>query len=541
MKKSICAIALSVFSIALFTACGAGEEPAVESQVVQVTPEEVRPQGEVAILNYEVKYQSGTFTMEDYRELAVLYEEQGFFRKQRDMLEQSFRLYGEAEDFETLQKIYVNLAEEEADVLAEAELMLQNLETPGYFAESIHQLGTEEWFDTLMPKMKEGVRNYYLEQDGERKLVIRVGYETADTASEGAESTGEQEKKPVPYSLVWYHGEEDKLTLIARKGGVVQVLEAGYENQAYNGGFTLWLLDGSSGSIVKETGNFHEGIYAGEYTVDIYQGQAAGDPYDLWNNREAMEYTTYSDEADSEGVGQLEQFAIHLPAYPEFVSYEVKEDLEGSVLGDVEKAPKMRVFDGELQWFDGTYWVSIGKVEQLEKEDPFYMYAKQDESLIQEEIADSGLDLGNISTPDPENEKEPETKPETKPENKPSTTAKPSTTTKPNTSQTTTPQGTQKPAVTPPAQTTPPATVTPPENDRDEEDDDDDAGDSDSGDNSGSDDSGSDGGSEDSGDDGGSDDSGDSGSDGGSDDGGSDDSGDDDSNDADVEWSEDIM
>ena len=156
-------------------------------------------------------------------------------------------MYGEEEDFERLQKIYVNLAEEEEAVRAEAELMLQNLETSGFFAESIHQLGTEEWFSTLMPKMKEGVRNYYLERDGEVKLVIRAGYE-----------------EDVCVSTVWYHGEDDKLTLLTRKGSVVQVLETGYAEQAYNGEFALWLLDGSSGSIVKETGNFASGIYTGE-------------------------------------------------------------------------------------------------------------------------------------------------------------------------------------------------------------------------------------------------------------------------------------
>ena len=35
---------------------------------------------------------------------------------------------------------------------------------------------------------------------------------------------------------------------------------------------------------------------------------------------------------------------------------------------------QIRIFDGEIQWFDGKYWVSAGNVKEMAKQDPFAAY-----------------------------------------------------------------------------------------------------------------------------------------------------------------------
>lgn len=63
-----------------------------------MTPVEAQPmlsELELEILNLETKYNKGEFTQEDYLSLADAYNRAGYIRKQRDMLEQDYRLYAD--------------------------------------------------------------------------------------------------------------------------------------------------------------------------------------------------------------------------------------------------------------------------------------------------------------------------------------------------------------------------------------------------------------------------------------------------------------
>ena len=90
---------------------------------------------------------------------------------------------------------------------------------------------------------------------------------------------------------------------------------------------------------------------------------------------------------------------IGLETRPEYTSYEVTEDMtaennantaEGTgaatdggengnaadnTTGAIDSdTPQIRIFDGEVQWFDGKYWVSAGNVKEMAKQDPFAAY-----------------------------------------------------------------------------------------------------------------------------------------------------------------------
>ena len=149
---------------------------------------------ELEILNLETKYNKGEFTQEDYLSLADAYNRAGYIRKQRDMLEQDYRLYADEEAFAALQELSVNLEEETEGIRSRAQEMLNDLELPEYLDESVNLIDSGDWFSTMMPKLKEGQRSYYLERDAQPLFYAQVGY------------TGEGQR----FSKVWYTGSENK-------------------------------------------------------------------------------------------------------------------------------------------------------------------------------------------------------------------------------------------------------------------------------------------------------------------------------------------
>ena len=162
---------------------------------------------ELEILNLETKYNKGEFTGADYLALADAYSRAGDIRKQRDMLEQDYRLYEDADAFSTLQGLSVNLEEETEEIRSRAQEMLNDLELPEYLDESVNLIDSADWFSTMMPKLKEGQRSYYLERDAQPLFYAQVGY------------TGEGQR----FSKVWYTGSETK-RFLSQEGATIRLV-----------------------------------------------------------------------------------------------------------------------------------------------------------------------------------------------------------------------------------------------------------------------------------------------------------------------------
>lgn len=422
LKKYIILMFCAIFA-ALLGGCGDDDKLQAEgslSSVVTLEGEPVISETEQAIKDYELRYSTGEFTMEDYYALSELYREQGLIRRQRDMLEQSYRLYDDAQAFEALQNIYVNLEEEEEAVRSEAQLMQQNLELEEYLDESVSLISSGQWMETMMPKLYEGARNYFLQSEGNTVLTLQAGYD----------------RQGVPFSKVWYFGTDGKVTLLQRKGNTVQMLNTQMTESGYNGAFEAWACEGDTGNVLYEQGTFVNGLYAGDYMAKLHTGTEGSDVFSLWSNRQGMEYIVYSGHFDEQGNTTVEQLAENhklsggeenagyvIYAYdeqkenclfmateegieptahaftakdmgwessPEFTAYEVKQTQQESSSQEGENPAsqenddentasgllKVRIFDGEVQCLvDGT-WLNMGSVAQLEKEDPFRIYAE---------------------------------------------------------------------------------------------------------------------------------------------------------------------
>lgn len=544
--KKITILAAGMFTGAAMVLTGCGDGSGQEERgrgTLEAQP--MLSSLETEIVNLETKYSEGELTGEEYLILAKDYNESGRVREERDLLEQSYRLYDDAEAFQLLQTLTVNLVEEEPQLKQTAETLSASLTQDDTVGEAIQTLTGEEWFRTMMPKLREGQRSYYLDGDGE--LYFQVGY-----GADGAEVT-----------KVWYAAGGRSIFLQNTENTLKIVICTGDAIESY-------YLDAGTGSVTREQGTMKNDVLTGEYICDIYSGEAFVDLYSLWNSRGGLEYTIYQGEFDDagqtlvkqpgeaelkkllegsgyqkavlyaydaaasrclwqglDGEDTVESYSfggdmLGLQSVPEYTAYEAQpmaeqneEETSGASGETADNIARVRVFDGEIQWYDGKYWVSAGKAADLIQEDPFLAYEEREKpygtQAASAQSAEGGSSAGeikvaagnkNVGTITIESNK-----PAVDNKNKTgtTTTAKPAATPKPST----TPQ--------PSAETT--TTNSNTDNTSSNNSNSNDSGNSDSGNNS-------DGGSSDSG---------------SSDNGGGSDSGSGSGGDVDVEWSPDIM
>lgn len=462
------ALTISAIIAVSLTACGDGSDSSADAALTPVEAEPILSDLELEILNLETKYNKGEFEQADYLALADAYHRAGYIRKQRDILEQDYRLYNDTDAFAALQELSVNLEEETDSIRERAQEMQHDLELPEYLDESVNLIDSEDWFLTMMPKLKEGQRNYYLEQDSEPLLYVQVGYTEEGQCFSKVWYTGSQadrfliqegatirmvtvtpagtaEDTTAPESGTEEGAGTDAATATESLAADIQdtaapTADAPANTEAWNGSFEAWTMDCADGNIIHEQGTLQNGVLTGEYTCDVCNGDGPLEAYSLWSSREEREYITYTGTFDAEGKILTEQPSedakkkllegteyidlilyaydaagenclwqgigagktaedycfgqemIGLEIRPEYTGYEVVADMTDTTTNGADSAdntdnaadgttgdtagsdPKIRIYDGEVQWFDGTYWVSAGSVRDMAKQDPFAAY-----------------------------------------------------------------------------------------------------------------------------------------------------------------------
>ena len=383
-----------------------------QEEAVDVAPpeEEKNP-----IEEYEIKYASGEFTVEDYKELAELYAKEGMVKRQRDLLEQCYRLYDDAQCLDLLKAITVNIEEESDTIKAEAERLLTNLNTPEYLDEAVGMLLSSDWQSIMMPKLREGSRRYYMtDAEGKLELCFEAGYD------EGGKE----------YSNVWYMADDGNVKCIMRSVDSIQMLVTQVVDGKYQGDFESWLCMAESGDIYHEKGTFEKGLCAKDYTAQVKYGHEATDLFALWSNREDMDMTEYTGCFGDGGVTSVtqpadgqknvvnggngeEKFVVYAYAadkngylfmntaegteaasfvfdysvfgmepYPEVILYEPQPETDSAERqGQTvdSKDVKVRVYDSNIEWFDGSRWYVLGEVSEYMKQDPLLAYEQEPE------------------------------------------------------------------------------------------------------------------------------------------------------------------
>ncbi len=403
MKMKIPALLLAALMLAaLLGACGGDTS---ESESVPVVDSSVPAPPPPPTLEEQIAAAEQALALEgtpaQYQALAQMYAQAGMVRKQRDLLERNYRLTGDGPSFESLQGMAVNLKEESSSVQAAAQRLRQYLAAEEYLPEAVALVIAPEWLPTMMPKLSEGRRVYYLQENG-WELVFEVGY---DAQNDG-----------LPYTRAWhYTPESGQVLCLVQQGDAVQTVQTTLENGQYNGAFTAWLCVASAGAVYSEAGTFAAGVLTGEFTSLLYEEDGEIDLYQLFATRaqlteNALEYTG-SFEAGLSGLNQPGVpaegdeddfgFAVYggnangnylfynllqgdaasgfvfdaaflgLTPYPAYTPYDPVPELplQGEVTVDLSQM-QVRVYDGEVQWFDGRNWHNVGAAQDLIAGDP---------------------------------------------------------------------------------------------------------------------------------------------------------------------------
>lgn len=398
------------------TGTGEGEADTENSDFEEQGGESLSPTA-AAIADYEERYSTNGLNSEEYRELAQLYMQNGQIKKQRDMLEQCWRMYGDQEAFALLQDITVNAQEEGTALQQQAELLMQNLDIPEYRNEAASVIYSQDWFQIMMPKLKEGKRNYYYETQGADGVMVW---------STGYDLTGRT------YTNVWYrHGEE--MVILRQTPESIQMVTTGFSNGKYQGAFESWLCVAASGDVRHETGTFTDGLVTGAFSASVHSGTEPLDLIALWATRLQMDFTVYTGNFDENGVTTLEQpdsdrrdtksggqegkeqviyaytedesgylflnvnegtaasdqvFTAQLLGAPEYPAFGFYAPVQQSISNDSVKEVqinaadvKIRIYDSNLEWFDGTRWHTAGTVEEYEAQDPFQSYTGRENEV----------------------------------------------------------------------------------------------------------------------------------------------------------------
>lgn len=432
-----------------------------------------------SILLYEELYASGSADAEDLRTLADLYVQAGLPMNQRSILEQSYRLFQDEEALTLLSSVTVNIREENNTIQEMAATLITNLTTGQYLDEAVSTLNSEECFLTLMPKLTVGCRRYYLESETGYTLCIEAGYDENNNR----------------YTAIWLTDAKGNVLHLKQTADSIYLLQTTLKDGVYQGAFETWLCQASDGNVYHEQGFYDNGFCSGEYSCDVFFGAGTTDLFSLWCNRNDFPFTSYYGLFDSEGRTTLSQpdslspgeviyaytasgesyLSIYASAdtdaaampfqcttwglnpYPAFTGYEPGQQ---DILPQSTPPAEIRVYDGNIQWFDGNIWHTYGSVTEYTEADPFgSSYTVSFPTFTPAPSEGTNPDRGNGDTTTETSKPDSVDTPSSAETPKPTATPKPAATPKPVT--TPKPTATPKPAATPTPTATPKPVATP--------------------------------------------------------------------------------
>jgi hypothetical protein len=419
-------ITLSCFLLSL-ALTGCTDKTKTEPEITSESTDQAENPNDLdaSIAQYEAKWADQTETEADYLALAALYQQNGLIRKERDLLEQCYRLYGNADAFQTLQNITVNLEEESQELRDRVNILVQDLITSEFQTEAAADLIDTTWMPHMMPKLMQGRRIYYQNFDeGVTKLVLEVGYDPSGTA----------------YTNLWHIEKGTDLSAIFYTQDSVQLLTTGLQDGKYQGEFQSYLAVASTGDIYHETGTFLDGILTGNYTAEVHFGTQSADLFALYSSRETIDKvlylglfnengtTTQSQDTDKEITylrGNAEEnniiyaytedgesflslalpaeeqpqhyiftaeTSLNLPTYLQVTPYTPKTNQPSN-----SDQIKIRIYDSNIEWNNGDKWIIIGSVEDFAAKDPFLTYAEA--GYPPNYTPDQPQDSAQLSTP----------------------------------------------------------------------------------------------------------------------------------------------
>ena len=386
------------------------------------------------VLSLMQKETAEGLTKDEYMTLASLCEENGMVKAKRDVLEDAYRLFQDPEILEECENISVNGLEESDEVVKLLDTVLTGMATgTGDLSGAIDALETDEAFETLMPKLKEGRRTYFYEEDSEPYFVLTAGF------NESGEKVLE----------AYFFDKNTKTCYVLSKvsNSVTYYKEAGefenlYDvfNKTSSSTFEKLTVDSYSGVMKKETGSIKEGKLVGDYeAVVAYFDNYANDKVStLIKNIDNYSKVVFKGVFDENGKPSVEALSdknieklvktedgktaiayaytedllkclykevsveekdtvsfdkteLSIPVYPQIVRSDYSKAIENNKkLLDARKSINeigdgkqlVKVVDSKIMIYLDGEWVEYGNLSDLASEDPFREYNQKNDGVI---------------------------------------------------------------------------------------------------------------------------------------------------------------
>ena len=381
---------------------------------------------------------------EEYVQLASLCEAEGYIKDERDALEDAYRLFGNGEYLETLQNLSVNLDEESEEIQQLANDMKSLFEMgDAGMGEELSLLSGEATLRTLMPKLAEGVRTYFMQENGAVTFILKAGYENGEPMiavsgpavlnmsdaqvpqSDSAENALNNENTEIDESSMV--SVEANSRLIQRNGSKIVLFE---ELSDSTGAFRKSTFD-MNGEIRIEEGTIQNACMVGDYTIRVASFDSYNDTFSsIYEKKDKLNFTEFQGKFDENGKSIMAQpseqtrlmlaakkgtTAVIVYAYSadktqclyegvsseeaagfsfgkSFVGIEIpkieKNYTAKTALWKAEENQKenakqlqieVKVVDGKVLVNDGNGWEDYGNVEEYVNQDPFHAYEQNNE------------------------------------------------------------------------------------------------------------------------------------------------------------------
>ena len=419
---------------------------------------------EIQMLKFQYLEETVGISKEEYLALADLYKEVGLVKEERDILEKAYRLFEDEAVLTKLESIAVDITEETAEIQSLI-LGIESEET------LLKLLEREDFEDIFLPKLYDGKRTYIKTENGKIVLLLEVGAKDVSVYGVFGEKGIAVSKDDYILTSMSMDCSSDS--------DVYSLL-----NSNQNGAFTKTTVDLYNGSFSIEKGELKNGKLNGDLSVtagsfDSYNltfseviakipemnsteyigcfdenGKVAGEAstadmqetLSLSLGKDVLVYAysldkkkcLYKEVTSKDFTFGTEFFEISQAK--KVAAYEVKDksgystELVKEMMSDTiqtvsEETEKVRVYDGEVQYFDGKKWVSCGTIDDLSSKDPFAPYEEKKAvaDFTPTETPKALVESAEVI----EKQETAQTQPASKPSASKTTTSKPATASKP--------------------------------------------------------------------------------------------------------------
>ncbi len=417
----------------------------------------------IRMLELELLRNKEGLSREEYEELAKIYIELGHMLDARNTVEEAYKLSISDSYIEELNKIFVDVDEESPEIQDIFKTLLQFLKEgmkEGDFSKTIRLFESEEWNSLVMPFVRAGYRNYYAKEDGKINLIVKDGY------SESGEVTKRLyyvENVADGSMGIAFEQNGEIATLYIEESKASQSIEKLLTSEAERT-FAKYNINSETGTIEIEEGTLINGLFVGDYGYRVIQKDIHSlcELYQCRNDEPKETYTGLFDETgiskvqapqassissfakaagtetavvyayntkkdkclfkgvskeDAEKGVVFDVSSFELEKLPEIKEYEVSKKLTmADIRNDFERITTnesqvtLRIYNGQIQVFDGATWNDCGSYESYLLNDPFYESAQLIKNEMEEHkaqetsenIQSASVMIGSIITPKPQ-------------------------------------------------------------------------------------------------------------------------------------------